>query len=114
MSTEKRTGTEDYLKFGTRILRSYGRKARAGELDTTALEHLAALRAVLDAEEVAMVAALRSEAGGSYSWAQIGDALGLTRTAAFKRYAAQVDALVEAGAVAEAGRAPGGQPARLR
>jgi tellurite resistance protein len=114
MSTEKRTGTHEYHKFTTRMVRSYGRKALAGDLDTTALEYMADLQREVDAQMVATVAALRSEAGGGYSWAQIGEAMGMTRTAAFKRYAHLVEDLVETGEVPEAARVPGGQPAHLR
>jgi CRP-like cAMP-binding protein len=106
MNTEKRTGTDEYVKFATRILRSYARKAQAAEVDVTALSHMAILAAQVEEQTVAMVAALRSEAGGAYSWAQIGDALGMTRSAAFKRYAHLVEA--------EGARRPGGQPAHLR
>jgi len=105
MNTEKRTGTEEYAKFTKRMVRSYGRKALAGELDVTALEYLEELRQEVEAQQAATVAALRSQAGGNYSWAAIGDALGITRAAAFKRYG-HLD-------TTEA-RKPGGQPAHLR
>jgi hypothetical protein len=104
-NTEKRTGTEEYAKFTLRMTRSYGRKALAGEIDVTALEYLEDLRREVEAQQAATVAALRTETGGQYSWAQIGDALGITRAAAFKRYG-HLDS-------AEA-RKPGGQPAHLR
>lgn len=104
-NTEKRTGTEEYAKFTTRMVRSYGRKALAGELDTTALEYLEDLKREVEAQQAATVAALRTEVGGNYSWSQIGAALGITGAAAFKRYS-HLDG-------AEA-RKPGGQPAHLR
>jgi hypothetical protein len=103
-NTEKSTGTEQYGQFMRRLLRSYGRKAQAGELDTVALEQLVALRAELDAQIAQTVTALRSEEGGAYSWAQIGDALGMTRGAAFNKY----------GQAGEGARKPGGQVAALR
>lgn len=101
---DKRTGTDEYAAFTGRILRSYGRKALAGELDTTALTHLTQLQAELDAQLAATVAALRTEAGGAYSWAQIGEALGISRSAAFQRY----------GTTEGAARKVGGQPAHWR
>jgi hypothetical protein len=101
---DNQTGTQEYQAFTGRILRSYGRKALAGELDTTALEHLAQIRAEVDAQMVATVHALRTEQGGAYSWAQIGEALGMTRAAAFKKY----------GAAEGEARKPGGQPAHWR
>ena len=104
-NTEKRTGTEEYAKFTQRMVRSYGRKALAGEIDVTALEYLEDLRREVEAQQAATVAALRTETGGQYSWAAIGDALGITRAAAFKRYG-HLDS-TEA-------RKPGGQPAHLR
>jgi hypothetical protein len=104
-NTEKRTGTDEYHKFTQRMVRSYGRKALAGELDTTALEYLADLQRMVEEQTAATVVALRTEAGGAYSWAQIGDALGITRAAAFKRYAHLCE---------DEARKVGGQPAHLR
>ena len=49
-----------------------------------------------------MVAYLRSEEGGAYSWADIGEALGMTRQSAQGRFGG------------EGARQPGGQPAHLR
>lgn len=105
MNTEKRTGTEEFARFSHRIVRSYGRKALAGELDVTALEYLEELRQEVEAQTAATVAALRTEAGGQYSWQAIGDALGITRAAAFKRYG-HLDT--------DQARKPGGQPMHLR
>lgn len=100
--SEKRTGTDEYRAFVRRIVRSYGRKAAAGELDTTALEHLEELRQELEAQTAATVRALRCEEGGAYSWAQVGDALGMTPAGAYKRFGG------------DGARRPGGQPAHLR
>jgi hypothetical protein len=103
-NTEKRTGTEQYAAFMKRIVRSYGRKATAGELDTTALEQLVELREMLDDQIAETVHALRTSEGGAYSWSAIGDALGMTRAAAYKKFGgADTDA-----------RKAGGQPAELR
>jgi len=102
--SEKQAGTEEYGKFMMRLMRSYGKKAVAGDLDCTALEQLAEIQVMLEQQTAEVVRALRSEQGGGYSWSQIGDALGITRAAAFKRYGgADTDA-----------RKPGGQPLHLR
>jgi hypothetical protein len=98
------TGTDEYARMMARLLRSYPKLAKAGELDTTSLEHLAAIRSLVDDTIGEVVHALRSEAGGSYSWSAVGDALGITRAAAFKKY----------GAADSDARRPGGQPAELR
>jgi hypothetical protein len=102
--TEKTTGTDQYAAFMRRIVRTYGRKAGAGDLDTTALEQLAELREELDAQIAETVHALRTQTGGAYSWRAIGQALGMTRAAALKKYG---------GTEADARRV-GGQPAHLR
>ena len=102
--SEKNAGTEEYGKFMKRLARSYGRKAVAGEIDATALTQMAEIQAMLDEQMAEVVRALRSEKGGSHSWSEIGDALGITRAAAFKRYG---------GDDADA-RKQGGQPSHLR
>lgn len=102
MNTEKRTGTDEYMKFAKRVLRSYGKRAAEGDLDVTALEHLADIQAMLEAQTTATVVALRST---GVSWREVGDALGITRAAAFKRYG-HLDP-------ADA-RKPGGQPSHMR
>jgi len=101
---EKKTGTDQYAAFMGRLLRSFGRKATEGELDTTALTQLVELRELLDAQTAETVAALRA-APDAPSWEQIGSALGITRAAAYKRYGVGEQAGV---------RKPGGQPAHLR
>lgn len=103
-SRENGTGTSEYHSFMKRLVRSYGKKAVAGELDTDALRQLAEIQVMLDEQIGEVVRALRTEEGGAYSWAQIGEALGITRAAAFKRYGgAETDA-----------RKAGGQPLHLR
>lgn len=104
-NAEKRTGTDEYHKFTGRMVRSYGRKALAGDLDVTALEYLADLQRMVEDQTAATVVALRTEAGGGYSWAQIGAHLGITGAAAFKRYAHLCT---------DEARKPGGQPAHMR
>lgn len=99
---EKRTGTEEYARFTERMVRSYGRKALAGDLDVTALEYLASLEAMVAAQTAETVRGLRAT---GVSWREVGDALGITRAAAFKRYG-HLDP--------EGARKPGGQPAHRR
>jgi hypothetical protein len=100
--SEKGTGTEQYAAFMARLLRSYGRKARAQELDTTALGQLVELRVLLDEQTRETVHALRV---GGYSWQAIGVGLGMTRSAAFKKYGESPEG---------SPRKVGGQPAHMR
>jgi hypothetical protein len=101
-NNENKTGTEQYAAFMKRIVRSYGRKAKAGELDTTALTQLVELQAMLDEQTRDTVHGLRSL---GYSWAEIGDALGMTRAGAFKKYGEAPEG---------SPRKPGGQPSEMR
>lgn len=105
MNAEKRTGTEQYGAFMARLLKSYGRRAAEGELDYSSLEQLADLQALLDEQIGVVVAALRAQDNGAASWRQIGESLGITRAAAFKRYG-HLDPTDT--------RHKGGQPAHLR
>lgn len=105
MTRENTAGTAEYAAFGLRMLRSYGRRAAAGECDEVALESLAMLAREVERQTAETVRAMRSEAGGSYSWQYIGDALGITRAAAFKRYG-HLDP--------DDARKPGAQPLHLR
>lgn len=102
---ERRAGTRQYSAMLTRMLRAIGRRVMAGDLpDIDALVQLREIQAELDEQTGQVVRALRSEAGGSHSWAEIGHALGITRAAAFKRYG---------GAESDVRRV-GGQPSHLR
>lgn len=103
--SEKRSGTDEYARFVKRCIRAIGRRVMAGDLPSVdSLVQLREIREDVDARTAEVVHALRSEAGGAHSWAEIGEALGVTRAAAFKKYgAAETDA-----------RQAGGQPARLR
>jgi hypothetical protein len=102
MNNEKKTGTEQYARFVGNVIKSYGKKAKAGELDTTSLTQLAELQAILDAQKVEVVHGLRTL---GYSWQEIGDALGVTKAAAFKKFGESPEG---------SPRKPGGQPAELR
>lgn len=92
--------TSAYAAFMRRVMKAYAKRVGAG--DIAALPELVALRDELDEYILAAVAELRSERW-NYSWAQIGDALGISRQAAQKRFS-------EAGGA----RRPGGQPGHLR
>jgi len=83
-----------------RVLRAAARRAGAGDLD--ALADLAALRGELDGHLVDAVAVLRHEPW-SYSWGEIGAALGVSRQTAQERFRK-----------AGGSRRPGGQPGSLR
>ena len=73
----------EYRAFARRMIRAYGRRVADGDID--ALGDLQALRDEIDAAMVVAVEGLRSEKW-NYSWAQIGDALGVARQAAQKRF----------------------------
>jgi hypothetical protein len=94
--------TTDYVGFARRILRAMGKRVSAG--DVAALPELLALRDDLDRQIDETIGALRSEPW-CYSWAQIGDALGITRQAAQKRFGH---------VLTKNARQVGGQPANLR
>ncbi len=102
---ERRAGSRQYAAMLKRMLRAHGRRVMSGDLpDIDALAQLREIQAELDEQTAQVVRALRSEAGGSHSWAEIGAALGITRAAAYKRY----------GGAETDGRRPGGQPSHLR
>lgn len=90
----------DYTAFIRRALEAHGRRVAEG--DPADLADLVALRAALDAAIATAVAGLRA-GSGAYSWADIGDALGISRQAAMQRWP-----------LAHGSRLPGGQPAHLR
>lgn len=102
---EKKCGTGQYVSFIVRLLRKYGQVAHTPgmELDPDALQQLREIERALTEETEKVVSALRSQ---GWSWAQIGDAYGLDRSAAYRRWKH-----VEP---AEGARLPGGQPGHLR
>lgn len=101
MTEHRAVENSAYAGFARRIIRAMARRVGAG--DIAALPELVALRDELDGFIEDAVRDLRSEAGGSHSWAELGDVLGVTRTAAQKRW----------GHVGGA-RKVGGQPGNLR
>lgn len=95
--------TNTYGKMMGRMVKAYGRRVAGQDI-----EELAGLaQFVKDSETVLgeTVAQLRTEEGGSYSWAQIGRVLGITRSAAQQRFGKYDTAPA---------RVVGGQPVNLR
>jgi hypothetical protein len=78
-----RTDVQEFAAFTRRILRAYGRRAAAGELDPADLAELVELRRELDEATGSAVASMKA---AGYSWADIGNALGMTRQAAQQRW----------------------------
>ena len=74
---------EPYGRFARRVVRAYGR--RVGHNDPAGLPGLLALHDVVDEAIRDAVAGLR--ASGS-SWGEIGAAAGISRQAAYQRWAA--------------------------
>lgn len=102
-NTEKRAGTQQYCQMVRRLLRAYTKRARQdGGVDIDALKQLAEIQAELDTQTAEVVAALRAD---GWSWNDIGQALGLDRSAAYRRYK-HLDP--------DTARKPGGQPGHLR
>jgi ribosomal protein S20 len=75
------TENDEYLSFLQRVVRSYGRRIAAGDID--ALPGLAAMAAELDAAMQHGVNGLRT---AGYSWADIAARLGVTRQGAHQRW----------------------------
>lgn len=76
-----RVDNDDYAAFGRRILAAHGRRIAGGDID--GLAALAALSADMDTALHTAIAGLRSH---GFSWAAIGDRLGITRQAAHQRW----------------------------
>jgi len=77
------TENDEYAAFARRVLRAWGRRVAAGDID--AIADMAAAAAELDAAISQAVAGLRAR---SYSWADIGARLGVSRQAAQQRWGA--------------------------
>lgn len=106
MARDNKTGSGEYWKFMIRLIRSYGRKAKEGELDIDALHQLADIQRELDGQTAETVMAFRDD---GCSWQQIGDALGITASAARKKFIVRPGVEDAPGA-----RKVGGQPGSLR
>ena len=94
------TDSSEYLGFMERVTRNFTKRAKDDGIDT--LQALGAIAKLHDEITYDLVQYLRSEEGGSHSWAEIGEALGVTRQSAQGRWGG------------EGARMPGGQPANLR
>jgi hypothetical protein len=77
------TENDEYASFARRVLRAWGRRVAAGDID--AIADMAAAATELDAAISQAVAGLRAR---SYSWADIGARLGVSRQAAQQRWGA--------------------------
>jgi hypothetical protein len=72
---------DEYAAFARRVLRAYARRVAAGDVE--ALTLMLGLSADLDDAIAQAVTGLR---GFGYSWAEIGNRLGVTRQAAQQRW----------------------------
>jgi hypothetical protein len=72
---------DEYASFVRRVIRGYARRVAAGDVD--ALADMTGLATELDAAITEAVTGLRA---ARYSWAEIGDRLGVTRQAAQQRW----------------------------
>lgn len=83
--TSSRVENDEFRAAITRMIRAYG--VRVAEADDFDLAEMVTLRDVLEDAIGAAITGQRSNYG--YSWAVIGDALGITRQAAQQRYGAK-------------------------
>jgi len=72
---------DEYAAFARRIIRAYARRVATGDVE--ALRDMVGLSGQLDDAISEAVIGLR---GHGYSWAEIGDRLGITRQAAQQRW----------------------------
>lgn len=72
---------DEYAAFTRRIVAAHGRRIGAGDVE--GLTDLAALDAAVQAATRSAVTGLRA---AGYSWAEIGDRLGVSRQAAHQRW----------------------------
>ncbi|PWU43201.1 hypothetical protein DLJ46_32680 [Micromonospora globispora] len=75
---------DEFAAFARRIIRAHGRRVATGDVE--ALRDLTALSAVIDHAIGEAVIGLRAF---GYSWAEIGQRLGITRQAAQQRWGGQ-------------------------
>jgi hypothetical protein len=72
---------DEYAAFIRRIIRAYARRVATGDVE--ALRDMVGLSSLLDDAITQAVLGLRAH---GYSWAEIGDRLGITRQAAQQRW----------------------------
>jgi hypothetical protein len=72
---------DDYARFARRVIDAYSRRIAAGDID--AITGMARLADELDAAIRHAITGLRKR---GYSWADIGNRLGITRQAAQQRW----------------------------
>ncbi|MGW0503039.1 hypothetical protein [Micromonospora sp. NPDC003241] len=72
---------DEFAAFARRIIRAHGRRVATGDVE--ALRDLVALSAVIDEAITDAVVGLRAF---GYSWAEIGQRLGISRQAAQQRW----------------------------
>jgi hypothetical protein len=72
---------DEYASFARRILRAYARRVATGDIDA-----LTAMTALSDEIDTAIGQAVTGLRSFGYSWADIGNRLGITRQAAQQRW----------------------------
>jgi predicted metal-dependent TIM-barrel fold hydrolase len=87
MATKRKkrpTDSSEYLAFMQRLARNMTKRVQDDGVD--ALHALGVIAKMHDEVMHELVAYLRSEEGGSHTWADIGEALGMTRQSAQGRF----------------------------
>jgi len=77
----RRVENDEYAAFTRRVLRGYGRRIAAGDVDA-----IADLGGLLGEVETALSRAVTGLRDTGYSWAEIGLRLGVTRQAVHQRW----------------------------
>jgi hypothetical protein len=78
----RRVENDEYAAFTRRVLRGYGRRIAAGDIDA-----IADLGGLLGEVETTLSRAVSGLRDTGYSWAEIGLRLGVTRQAVHQRWA---------------------------
>jgi hypothetical protein len=84
---ENRAGDQAHADFLCRMVRNYTKKVRQGDLvDAEPLRQLARVERELEEQKALIVHELKAR---GLSWQEIGDGLGMTRSAAYTKYVAR-------------------------